>query len=149
VFGSEASFRPDGSCRLTDAVERTELSWASVDGWAADWFAEWRSGEHGQACDFIQAACDDAVPGVVDALIVLAEAAGGDADLLSWVGAGPLEDLVLHSENGLRALPDVDRAARQNSAFRTALGNVWLRADVPEPVRTRLAELGARVLEQS
>jgi hypothetical protein len=28
VFGSEASFRPVGSCRLTDAVEGTETSWA-------------------------------------------------------------------------------------------------------------------------
>jgi hypothetical protein len=148
VFGVEASFRPDCSCRLTDAIKGTESSWASVEGWAADWFAEWRSGEHDEACEFIQAACGDAVPGVVDALIVLAETAGGDPDLLSWVGAGPLEDLISHSGKGFRALSDVDRAARENSAFRAALGNVWLDADVPETVRIRLAALGAWVLTQ-
>lgn len=116
--------------------------------WAADWFAEWRSGERGEACEFIQAACDDAIPGVVDALIVLADAAEGDAELLGWVGAGPVEDLVSHSGNGARVLPEVDRAARQSPAFRAALRNVWLGADVSEPVKSRLVEFGARVLEQ-
>jgi hypothetical protein len=54
------------------------VSWVSVERWAADWFAEWRAEDHGDASEFIQNACKDAVPGVVGALIVLAEAAGGD-----------------------------------------------------------------------
>jgi hypothetical protein len=148
MFGSEVSFRPDGSCGVADVVEGTEVSWPSVAAWAADWFSEWRAGEHGGACVFIQVACVDAVQGVVDALTVLAETAGGDAELLGWVGAGPLEDLVSHSGNGLGVLAEVDRAARQNSAFRTALANVWLGADAPLAVRSRLAELGAQVLTQ-
>lgn len=57
-------------------------------------------------------------------MIVSAEAAGGDAELLGWVGAAPLEDLVSHSGNGLGVLAEVERAARQNSACRTALANV-------------------------
>lgn len=151
MFGSEATFGTDGSCRLTDAAEETESSWSTVEEWATAWFAEQRSEKWAGACEFINVACDDAVPGVVDALIVLAETADGDAELLSWVGAGPLEDLVSHSGNGLRVLTDVDRAARQNPAFRNALSNVWLGKDVPEVARKRLAELGARdfVAEQS
>jgi hypothetical protein len=143
--GSLASFRPDGSCRLTDEIDGTEIVWESVARWAVDWFAEWRAKDHGDACDFIGAACDDAVAGVVDALVVLAETAVGD-DELAWVGAGPLEDLMSHSGNGLRVLVDVDRAARQNVAFRAALGNTWLGDDVPPAVRERLAVLGAQAL---
>lgn len=144
--GSEACFRPDGSCRLTDEIDGTEIVWESVARWAGEWFAEWRAKDHGDACDFIGTACGDAVVGVVDALVVLADTAVGD-DELAWVGTGPLEDLVSHSGNGLRVLADVDRAARQNVAFRSALSNTWLGSDVPAPVRDRLAVLGARVLD--
>jgi hypothetical protein len=143
VFPSEANFRPDGSCHLTDAIEGTEVTWPSVAAWASDWISEWRTGEYGEASDFIREACDDAVPGVVDALIVLAEAADGDAAVISWVGAGPLEDLVSHSGNGLRILDAVDRAARHHPAFRAALRTVVLGEDVPRPVLARLAELTA------
>jgi hypothetical protein len=132
---------------LTDEIEGTEIIWESVERWAAEWFAEWRASEHGDACDFISTACQDAVAGVVDALVVLAETAGGDEDLLGWVGAGPLEDLVSHSGNGLLVLAEVDRAARQNPAFRAALRDVWLGSDVPALVKTRLAGLGARDLQ--
>ena len=96
---------------MTDEIDGTEMVWASVAVWAGEWLTEWRANEHGDACDFIGTACDDAVAGVVDALVVLAETADGDEEL-AWVGAGPLEDLVSHSGNGTRVLADVDRAAR-------------------------------------
>ena len=149
MFGAEVTFDPDGSCRLTDALMGTEAAWPTVEQWADDWFIEWRSERHDQASEFIDAACEAAVPGVVDALIVLAEKARGDPDLLGWVGAGPLEDLVSHTGNGLVVLPEVDRAARQNPAFRAALRTVWLGVDIPEEVRTRLAELGAQIVGQT
>ena len=139
----------DGSCRLVDQVRGTEVVWASQQKWASDWFAERRVGESGAACDFARAACDDAVPGVVEALIALAETAGGDEDLLSMVGAGPIEDLVSHSGNGVAVLPAVDRAARRNIAFRAALRFVWVGADLPTAVKVRLVELGARALDES
>ena len=141
-----ASIGVDGSCRLIDETDGTEIVWASVERWARDWFTEWRGNEYGTARDFISAACDHAVAGVVDALVVLAEIAGGEEKLLGWVGAGPLEDLVSHSGNGLKMLGQVDRAARQNVSFRQALSNTWLGGDVPETVRKRLAVLGARLL---
>ncbi|CCH90142.1 protein of unknown function [Modestobacter italicus] len=143
MFESEATFRPDGSCLLVDVLAGTQRTWPSVTAWAADWFAEWRAGEHGDASDFAGVACDAAAPGVVGALVVLADAAEGDADLIAWVGAGPVEDLLSHSGNGLRVLDEVDRAARRQPAFRAALGTVVLGNDVPEPVVTRLAELTA------
>ena len=162
-FGARfgARFDADGTCRLVDDVLGTEVVWLSVEKWASDWFDEHRAGDFGAACGFIQAACDyaargdagrgdaacgDAVPSVVEALIVLAEAAGVDADLLSIVGAGPIEDLVSHSGNGGQVLPEVDRAARQNMAFRAALRYVWVGADLPTRVRARLVELGARAV---
>jgi hypothetical protein len=143
VFPSEASFGPDGSCHLIYPIEGTEVRWPSVAAWASDWISEWRTGEYGEANDFIHEACDDAVPGVVDALVVLAEAVDGDADVLGLVGAGPLEDLVSHSGNGLRVLDEVDRAAQHHPALRAALRAVVLGEDVPQPVLTRLAELTA------
>lgn len=143
---SAAVIRPDGSCSFSDPDEDASADWATLADWAVAWIAEWRNGEHGPAGEFIHAACDDAVPGVVDALVVLAETADGDAEVLGWAGAGPLEDLVSHSGNGLQVLDAVDIAARQNPAFRRALTGVWLGFDLPDPVRTRLAPYGARDL---
>ena len=72
----EILFDTDGSCRLIDIFEHTERSWETVEVWAADWSAERRSGEFGEfgdANEFIDLTCYDAVPGVVDALVALAE----------------------------------------------------------------------------
>jgi hypothetical protein len=149
VIRTEASFLPDDSCRLTDPFERTERTWSSVAAWASDWISEWRADEWGDAKEFLAVACDDAVPGVVGALVALAEAADGDNDLIGLVGAGPLENLVSHSGNGLRVLPEVEQAARQSPAFRAALRRVALGDDVPLPVATRLGKLGAMAPEQS
>lgn len=82
MLRTEASFLPDASCRLTDPFERTECTWSSMAAWASDWISEWRADEWGAAKEFLQVACDDAVPGVVDGLVVLAEAADGDDDLI-------------------------------------------------------------------
>jgi hypothetical protein len=144
VDASDAVIRPDGSCSFSGPDEDGSADWATLADWAVAWIAEWRNHEHGAACEFIDSACSDAIPGVVDALIVLAETADGNAEVLSWVGAGPLEDLVSHTGNGLRVLDEIDTAARQNPAFRRALTGVWLGFDLPDPVRTRLAQYGAR-----
>jgi hypothetical protein len=132
VLVTEAFFDPDRSCRLIDRFERTEVRWPSVAAWAADWAAEWRSQDWADASDFLHEACDEVTPGVVDALVVLAESV--DEDLLACVGAGPLEDLLSHSGHGLAVLAEMDRAARRSPALRTALGSVLLGSGVPEPV---------------
>ncbi|NEN51854.1 hypothetical protein G3R41_13065 [Modestobacter muralis] len=145
---TEAFFDPDGSCRLIDRFERTEIRWPSVEAWAADWATEWRSHEWGGATDFMHVACDDRTPGVVEALVVLAESAAGDADLLAMIGAGPMEHLLSHSGHGLAVLPDADRAARRSQAFRTALGSVLLGSGVPKPVSRWWAEFDPRRTER-
>jgi hypothetical protein len=143
VSDSRAGFGADGSCRLAAEFDEPGRSWPSVRSWADEWVAEKRAERHGDASEFLEDACEYAVPGVVDALAVLADVASLDADMLGLVGAGPLEDLLSHSGNGARVLGEVERAARQGRAFRAALRSVWLGGDVPEKVRARLVELGA------
>jgi hypothetical protein len=142
----EALLNGDGSCEVYDALDEVVSgSWPSVRAWADAWFAEQRANRFGPACEFIHALTDKAPSGAVDVLVTLADATEGDEELLSWIGAGPLEDLVSHSGNGRAVLDDVERAARQQPMFRKALWRVWLgSSDVPERVRHRLAELGAR-----
>jgi hypothetical protein len=57
--------------------------------------------------------------------------------------------LVYYSGNGLRVLDEVERAARQSPPFRAALRRVALGDDAPEPVATRLGNLGAMAPKQS
>lgn len=141
VDPTQVSFHQDGSCRLTDNVEGWEFTWPSLSALAADWLAEWQTNEYGRACDFIDTACQDAVPGVVDALIVLAEVADREAHKTSWVGAGPLEHLLSHSGKGLRVVGEVALAAGRRPAFRDALDFVIL----PQEVEAKLAGLGIQV----
>ena len=149
MIRTEATFLEDGSCRLTDPFEGTEHTWPTVSAWASAWIAEWRADEMGDAKDFLFEACDDAVPGVVDALVTLAEAADGNDDLIGLIGAGALEDLLHHTGHGLRVLDEVDRAARRSPAFRAALRYVALGAAAPQPVTLRLEELLALDADQS
>ena len=107
---------------------------------------EWKANEHGDASEFIHDACRRALPGVVGALVVLAELADRDDQLVSWVGAGPLEDLISHDGHGAAVLDEVERSARQNAAFRAALGHVWLTAEASKAVQSRLAIFGTRVV---
>jgi hypothetical protein len=142
-----ASIGADGSCHLSESFDGNDALWPTLEAWASDWFTEWRGkGPERPASEFISAACSDAVAGVVDALIVLAEKANGDAELLSWVGAGPLEDLVSHYGHATAVVDDVERAARQSTSVRAALQNVWLGNEVPPDARSRLVKLGATSL---
>ncbi|MDQ2838257.1 MAG: hypothetical protein M3Y42_06125 [Actinomycetota bacterium] len=142
----EAHLNADGSCEVYDTIDEvTSGTWPSVRAWADAWLNEWRAGEYGPACEFVDALTESAPSGVVDVIVTLADATEGDDELLGWVGAGPLEDLVSHSRNSLAVLDDVERAARLEPMFGKALWRVWLgTGDVPELARHRLAELGAR-----
>lgn len=139
VMLTQASFEPDGSCRWVDTAEDRQRTWPSLSAWADDWFAEWRTSDYGDASDFIHTACDDAVPGVVDALVALAQAADGHPTLIAWVGAGPLEDLLTcATDDAPRVVQEVAEAAQQSPALREALNAAVL---TPE-VKARLSELG-------
>jgi len=144
VIITQAIFLTDGSCRLIDRSEggrELKVTWPSVYDWASDWLLEWRTEEYGEASDFIVAACDDAVSGVVGALVVLAEAADGDADMLACVGAGPLEDLLSHTGNGPLVMNEVARAALQSPALHQAMGATIM----PQQIEAGLAALGVLV----
>jgi len=145
VDPTQISVNLDGSYHLTDHLERQAFTWTSLSALATDWLSEWRAGESGPAGDFVHAACDGGVPGVVDVLVALAEMADRNADESGWVGAGPIEDLLLYSDHGLRVVDEVAGAAKQRPAFRAALDFAIL----PHEIGVRLAKLGvqARLLK--
>ncbi len=139
----QAYLEADGTCWLYDEFEETRVAeWPSLAAWAAGWIDEWSSGSFDVASDFAHAMTEQPREWAVDALVLLSEMA--TPAQRGWVGAGPLEDLLSHSDNGATVLDEVEHVARQRPAFRTALSNVWLGEDVPEEVRRRLAELDAR-----
>ncbi len=77
--------------------------------------------------------------GAVKLMVDLADAAPDD-EALSYLGAGPIEELVgrFHAD----VVQEVDDAARQNDRFRYALRSAWLDGKVPDPVRDRLRRFG-------
>lgn len=140
-----AMYTSDGACQLVDFYGTT-TTWSTAVEWADAWLDEWRSDEHGPACEFIDEMTDRATHGVVAVLMVLAARAMPVAEEVSWVGAGPLEHLLSHSGHGAEILDEVERAALHQPAFKAALSNVWLGGDVDAEVRSRLVALGARDL---
>jgi hypothetical protein len=76
------------------------------------------------------------LPDVVDALVELAEAASGDEAALAYLGAGPLEELLLLDVE--RHVDAVDDAARTSAAFRTALRCAWFDAEIDPALAERL-----------
>jgi hypothetical protein len=142
----EAYLEPDGTCWLYGYFEEARVAeWPSLAAWAAAWLDEWSSDRVDHATDFANAMTllpEQPSEWAVEALVLLSEMA--TPDQRGYVGAGPLEDLLSHSGNGAMVLDEVEHVARTRPAFRTALSNVWLGENVPEEVRHRLAELGAR-----
>lgn len=149
MYEPEASFLPDGSCRFKDRTNGTETIWPTVAAWATAWFVEYRTELFdGPASRFQESACFDGVPGVVDALVVLAETAGGDPSLLALVGGGPIEELASDPDIDEDALTEIERATQRSAAFCAAFQSVWLAPDVAQQVKARLGALGATVSRQ-
>jgi hypothetical protein len=135
----------DGVCELVED-DGVRVTWSTSSGWATAWREEWVREDYGPASEFIHALTDQGVDGVVDLLVVLADAAAEDPEHLGWVGAGPLEDVLSHSGDGMRAVDQVEAAARLHPAFRAALSSVRLGHHVDAHVRERLTVLGVRDL---
>ena len=140
-----ARLNADSSCEVADP-DTGVVRWPTVEAWADAWIGEWLENESGPASAFLDALTDGARPGVVGVLISLANRADGDPEILSWIGAGPLEDLVSHSGHGEDVIDEIERAAYDEPELRRAVGGVWLGAAVSAPVRERLVRLGARDL---
>ena len=85
-------------------------------------------------------------PGVVDAIVALAEAVSGDADALGYLGAGVLEDTLRFCRaRPTPALVDtLEAAVRRSPDLRVAVGGgMWW--DDSDPNRLRFQRLGRRV----
>jgi uncharacterized protein DUF6869 len=76
----------------------------------------------------------------VAALMQIADAAPGD-DGLAYLGAGPIEDLLVNHPDET-VFDRVDDAARRSESFRKALRGAWYDDSVPAAVRDRLRRFG-------
>lgn len=141
-----ARYRRNGSCVVRE-VAGVGAEWKSAEIWAEAWLDESRSESTGLAGSFIDEMTRHPVPAVVALLVILANAAA-NLEELSWVGAGPVEDLLSHNGHGARFITDVEAAALESAAFRTALTHVWAGSGVAPDVRARLVALGVRDLAQ-
>ncbi|MDQ6947196.1 MAG: hypothetical protein M3256_13230 [Actinomycetota bacterium] len=76
----------------------------------------------------------------VGLLVRLADAAPDD-QALAYLGAGPIEDLLVDPAPAV--VDEIERAARRNKHFRYALRSAWFDDQVSPAVRIRLRRFGA------
>ncbi|SDI91271.1 hypothetical protein SAMN05444157_0765 [Frankineae bacterium MT45] len=123
------------------------VQWASVaevanQYWSDSVFRRAKS-SYGPAQEFVASLTSTGSDSAIDAIQALVDAAVSD-DELDFIGAGPLEDLLAHGGHGAKFVDEIERRARQQPRFRQAVAGLWLSADVPENIRSRLAALGAK-----
>lgn len=73
-------------------------------------------------------------------LVRLADAAP-DEQALAYLGAGPIEDLLVDPSPAV--VDEIEQAARKNKPFRYALQCAWFDDQVSPAVRNRLRRFGA------
>ena len=73
-------------------------------------------------------------------LLAIADAAS-DADARAYLGAGPVEDLIVSRGSDV-VIDRIEGAARRNDNFRKAVCCAWFDDDTPGTVRDRLRALG-------
>jgi hypothetical protein len=79
--------------------------------------------------------------GIVDLLTLLADRAPDPQDdSLAYLGAGPVEELVIH--HAARFIEEIDTAARTNERFRYALRCAWFDDSVDPSLARRLRRFG-------
>ena len=97
------------------------------------------AGELDWADDEVREALGDPVK-AVGLLVRLADAAP-DAQALSYLGAGPVEDLLVDPSPAI--VDEIEQAARRNKHFRYALQCAWFDDQVSPAVRNRLRRFDA------
>ena len=70
---------------------------------------------------------------------IVRRVAPADEDILSYVAAGPLEDLLVRHANTF--IDRIEELARRDAHFRRALSGVWGWNRIPSDVRARLNKL--------
>jgi hypothetical protein len=142
----------DGVLRYDDDGEVHE--WPSVAAWAEQWWTEWHTltadrdrpvmpSQRTPASDYLGDLAYDRSrgPEAVDLVVALSELAATEQDM-SDLGAGDIETLLAHHER-VDVLDHVEACARRHPRFAEVLTYMWVRADVGEPMRSRLLALGA------
>lgn len=98
------------------------------------------AGQFFWAWEEVQARMDDlSATEAVELLVLLAEAAPSES-ALGYLGAGPVEDLLV--SRAVDVVDEVDAAARRNEKFRGALTAAWYDEHVPTEIATRLRRFG-------
>ena len=112
--------------------EHYDLTAAKGDGGAA-------GEELWDDVEAVNAAARENAPEAVSLLVAVAEAAP-DNVALAYLGAGPVEELLIgHAEDVVEA---VDLAAQGSERFRYALRCAWFDDEVPAEVAERLRRFG-------
>jgi hypothetical protein len=77
---------------------------------------------------------------MIAVLVAIADAAPDDA-ALSYLGAGPVEELIVH-HGSVAVIDRIEGAARRHEKFRKAVRCAWFDDDVPRTVSARLRRFG-------
>lgn len=129
-------------------------TWADVDAWAEDWWRQWRDERATRDTPIAERVPTPALDCLtdltlfnpnrvaVDLIVALADRASNDEDFAD-LGAGDLETLVVHGKRPAEFIDAVENAAQASANFARALTFMWVAGDTPEPLRTRLLNLGA------
>jgi hypothetical protein len=136
-----------GVWSFTD-FDGTCTEWPSLSAMASRYWSDHaKTGEnsYGPAQEFVEHFTSVGVALAVEIVQSLVDTAPTDREL-DYVGAGPLEDLVSHNGHGLAFVDEVEHRGRRDPRFRVAISGLWLGKGVPDPVRTRLADLGAKLI---
>jgi hypothetical protein len=93
------------------------------EGFLKDWFVEWAPDTpiYGWATELLVHLIDDEPDMAWDLILGLVERAP-DVDALSWVAAGPLEDLLCH--HGVEFIDRAEARAASNIRFKQCLAGV-------------------------
>jgi hypothetical protein len=138
----DAKVRDDGSVSYDDLDQ--VITWATINALADDWWSWQRlSGaeqEHDRrmvAFECVWDLMNEPSPRALDVIQALLDRARSDFDV-AGVAAGPLEDLVSHSGNGMLVLDAVEALARRDAMWRQAVRGLYLGDDLPQEVLDRL-----------
>ena len=144
---ADAELAPDGSVHYDDLREKR--SWPSVGELAAEYWAyQHLTGRDRERADQAAWACvsalmEDPSPRWVEVVQALVDSAATDGDL-GLVGAHAIEELMRFNGHGDEVIDEVERRARRDRRFRSAVASMWLGDDLSPKVLARLQKIGAK-----
>ena len=101
---------------------------------------KWKEPKYFWAAEEIGDAVEEGQSDIVELLVVLAEAVPDDVGALAFLGAGPIEDLLLGRADEF--IDQIELAAEEVPSFRTALRCAWFDDHVSSEHAARLRKFG-------